>query len=101
MRISEEQSRRRDLVHLANAGAPNGSATVPRSVERLRSLSLGAGSDHHAPDLVERMKHTFDFKTRGLKGNTRGNHVHGAFTTLQEALELLPESVSFDIELSK
>lgn len=48
----------------------------------------------------ERMKHTRDFKRKGFKGNTRGEHIQAPFATLEELFKKLPESVGFNIELS-
>lgn len=52
-------------------------------------------------DLSEKMKHTRDFKAKGFKGNTRGNHIQAPFATLEELFKKLPKSVGFNIEMSK
>jgi glycerophosphodiester phosphodiesterase len=67
---------------------------------RQRSLSVG-GVESDASELSEKMKHTRDFKTKGYKGNTRGNHIQAPFATLEDLFKKLPESVSFNIEMSK
>jgi hypothetical protein len=46
------------------------------------------------------MKHTYDFRLKGFKGNIRGDHIHAPFTTLEEMLLTLPEALGIDIELS-
>ncbi len=52
-------------------------------------------------DMSERMKHTRDFKQKGFKGNSRGNFIQAPFTTLEEMFMKLPESIGFNIEMSK
>lgn len=59
----------------------------------------GAGFD--ATELSEKMKHTRDFKTKGFKGNTRGNHIQAPFATLEDLFKKLPRSVGFNIEMSE
>jgi glycerophosphodiester phosphodiesterase len=51
-------------------------------------------------ELTERMKHTRDFKMKGYKGNSRGTFIQAPFTTLEEMFRKLPESTSFNIEMS-
>ncbi|KAL2829925.1 Glycerophosphoryl diester phosphodiesterase family-domain-containing protein [Aspergillus cavernicola] len=65
---------------------------------RHRSLSVG-GSDSDLLDLNERIKHTRDFKKKGFKGNSRGNHIQAPFATLEELFKRLPKSVGFNMEL--
>ncbi|RAQ52427.1 ankyrin repeat-containing protein [Aspergillus flavus] len=45
------------------------------------------------------MKYTVDFVSKGFKPNTRGDFIQDSFTTLEELLEELPESISFNIEI--
>ncbi len=74
---------------------------------RPRSHSLNVYEQSRAKSLVERMKHTFEFKLnefKGLdsyKGNIRSEYIQASFTTLEELLVKLPESVRFDIEISE
>lgn len=63
-----------------------------------RSMSVG-GSDHDSSEMDERMKHTRDFKKKGFKGNSRGNHIHSPFATLEEMFKKVPVSVGFNIEM--
>lgn len=63
-------------------------------------MSVG-GVESDASELSEKMKHTRDFKAKGYKGNTRGNHIQAPFATLEDLFKKLPESVSFNIEMSK
>lgn len=65
---------------------------------RARSMSVG-GTEYNAAELNEKIKHTRDFKKKGFKGNTRGNHIQAPFATLEELFEKLPKSVGFNIEL--
>lgn len=68
-----------------------------RKGSRLRSMSMGGSSD--SGDLDERMKHTRDFKKKGFKGNSRGNHIQAPFTTLEEMFRRLPKDTGFNIEM--
>ncbi|EAW13029.1 glycerophosphocholine phosphodiesterase [Aspergillus clavatus NRRL 1] len=65
---------------------------------RQRSMSVG-GSEFDPSELNERIKHTRDFKKKGFKGNTRGNHIQAPFATLEELFKKLPRSVGFNMEL--
>lgn len=67
---------------------------------RQRSMSVG-GSEYDPAELNEKIKHTRDFKKKGYKGNTRGNHIQAPFATLEELFKKLPKSVGFNIELSE
>ncbi|BCR88603.1 glycerophosphocholine phosphodiesterase [Aspergillus chevalieri] len=69
-----------------------------RSGGRMRSMSVG-GSEYNVAELNEKIKHTRDFKKKGFKGNTRGNHIQAPFATLEELFRKLPKSVGFNIEL--
>jgi len=65
-----------------------------------RSMSLGdLKNDDASEDMRERMKHTRDFKSKGFKGNSRGNFIQAPFTTLEEMFKKLPESIGFNIEM--
>lgn len=68
------------------------------ATSRQRSMSVG-GSDYDSSELNERMKHTRDFKKKGFKGNTRGNHIQAPFATLEELFKKLPMSVGLNIEM--
>ncbi|KAF9886387.1 Glycerophosphocholine phosphodiesterase [Aspergillus nanangensis] len=65
---------------------------------RPRSMSVG-GSEYDPSELNEKIKHTRDFKKKGFKGNSRGNHIQAPFATLEELFKQLPKSVGFNIEL--
>ena len=68
---------------------------------RQRSFSVGNGNKDGTSEMSERMKHTRDFKKKGFKGNSRGNFIQAPFTTLEEMFMKLPESIGFNIEMSK
>ncbi|KAJ6102519.1 hypothetical protein N7486_004946 [Penicillium sp. IBT 16267x] len=67
-------------------------------VNRQRSMSVG-GSEYNPAELAEKIKHTRDFKTKGFKGNTRGEHIQAPFATLEELFKKIPANVGFNIEL--
>jgi glycerophosphodiester phosphodiesterase len=67
---------------------------------RQRSMSVG-GSEYNPAELTEKIKHTRDFKKKGFKGNTRGEHIQAPFATLEELFKKIPEPVGFNIELSE
>ncbi|KAJ5674591.1 uncharacterized protein N7477_004525 [Penicillium maclennaniae] len=65
---------------------------------RQRSMSVG-GSEYDPAELTEKIKHTRDFKKKGFKGNTRGEHIQAPFATLEELFKKVPQPVGFNIEL--
>lgn len=67
---------------------------------RQRSMSVG-GSEYDPAELTEKIKHTRDFKKKGFKGNTRGEHIQAPFATLEELFKKVPKAVGFNIELSE
>ena len=68
---------------------------------RPRAYSLGNNDKGNNSGMQERMKHTRDFKMKGFKGNSRGDFIQAPFTTLEEMLRKLPESIGFNIEMSE
>lgn len=62
---------------------------------------MSVGEELDVPNLSERMKHTRDFKKKGFKGNSRGDHIQAPFATLEELFKELPKSAGFNMELSK
>ncbi|CRG84290.1 Glycerophosphodiester phosphodiesterase GDE1 [Talaromyces islandicus] len=89
------------FLHLSNATSKQSDIPIHGTANggpRQRSMSVG-GVESDASELSEKMKHTRDFKTKGYKGNTRGNHIQAPFATLEELFKKLPESVSFNIEM--
>lgn len=77
----------------SRSGSPSHAATF-----RQRSLSVG-GSEYDPTELREKMKHTRDFKKKGFKGNSRGNHIQAPFATLEDLFKKLPKSIGFNIEM--
>jgi glycerophosphodiester phosphodiesterase len=61
-------------------------------------MSVG-GSEYNPAELTEKIKHTRDFKKKGFKGNTRGEHIQAPFATLEELFRKVPKPVGFNIEL--
>lgn len=66
-----------------------------------RSRSLDLLEDCRTRDFVERMKQTHEYRLKDFKGNVRGSHIHGPFTTLEEMRTTIPHNVGIDIELSE
>ncbi|KAK2792751.1 Glycerophosphocholine phosphodiesterase [Onygenales sp. PD_12] len=67
---------------------------------RQRSMSMGETFESAvATRMSEKMKHTRDFKKKGFKGNSRGDHIQAPFATLEELFKKLPGDVGFNIEL--
>lgn len=64
-------------------------------------MSASNSATDEVVEMSERMKHTRDFKSKGFKGNTRGNFIQAPFTTLQEMFKELPETIGFNIEMSE
>ena len=71
-----------------------------------RSRSLDSYNQANAKALIDRMKHTFEYKVnqhRGCnsyKGNVRSEFIQAPFATLEDLLTKLPESIGFDVEIS-
>lgn len=66
-----------------------------------RSRSVDVYDDHRTADLVDRWNDTSAVKRFGLKGNLRGFAISDPFPTFEELLRDVPESVPFDLEMSK
>ncbi|KAL9033885.1 MAG: hypothetical protein Q9180_005711, partial [Flavoplaca navasiana] len=70
-----------------------------------RSHSMDSQAQEKAKELIERMKHTFEYKLnehRGFdsyKGNIRGEYIQASFATLEDLFTKLPESIRFDVEI--
>lgn len=62
-------------------------------------MSAGGPNTHEPFDMSEKMKHTRDFKKKGFKGNSRGNHIQEPFATLKDMFKKLPKTVGFNIEM--
>lgn len=72
-----------------------------------RSRSLNDYEQTRAKSLIDRMKHTFEFKLNeakgfeSYKGNIRSEYIQSPFMTLEELFTKLPESSRFDVEISE
>ncbi|KAL9631552.1 MAG: hypothetical protein Q9164_005830, partial [Protoblastenia rupestris] len=81
----------------------NGERGITGSKPRSHSLNIYEHS--RARSLVERMKHTFEYKLNeykgfdSYKGNIRSAYIQAPFMTLEDLFGKLPESLSFDIEI--
>ncbi len=100
------------FLHVNNTRTPRDSRPAsptpiePRSSEfkgfdskRQRSMSVGGLNPYDPFEMSEKMKHTRDFKKKGFKGNSRGNHIQEPFATLQDMFKKLPKTVGFNIEM--
>lgn len=105
--ISEAQSSLVDLPSMAEKRYLERCGDQLRASYKPRSHSLDVYEQSRAKSLVERMKHTFEFKlneSKGFnsyKGNIRSEYIQASFMTLEELFVKLPESVRFDIEISR
>lgn len=68
---------------------------------RPRSLSEGPYGGTWADETGQRMKYTEEGTRNEIKGNLRGFSIQEPSTTLEELLGRLPESVAFNLEMSK
>lgn len=74
----------------------NGSGAI-----KPRSGSTGIYDETRTIAFVDRLRNTSAAQSHGLKGNLRGHAIQSLFPTFQELLTKLPESVAFNIEMSK
>lgn len=68
---------------------------------RVRTLSVNASDGVETKTFMARVKHTFDYNSRGCKGNTRGDFIHDTFVTFEQLLTNLPPNIALNIEISK
>ena len=107
MYISDAQSALVDVPSLAEKRYmdKNGDRDIIGSKSRSHSLNIYEHS--RAKELVERMKHTFEYKLNeykgfdSYKGNIRSAYIQAPFMTLEDLLRKLPKSLGFDIEISR
>ncbi|KAI0818132.1 Glycerophosphoryl diester phosphodiesterase family-domain-containing protein [Xylaria sp. FL0064] len=66
---------------------------------RPRSLSVGCSPDPGSSRVRDRLKHTVDFKSKGMKSNTRGHVIQQPLATLKDLFRKLPKTVGFNIEI--
>ena len=103
--LNETQSSRSHTPRHSRPGSPKpfenpavGAIRAAERPSRLRSMSVGGGSTDTV-DMEERMKHTRDFKKKGFKGNSRGNHIQEPFATLEQLFRQVPTTTGFNIEM--
>lgn len=107
MYISDAQSAEEDLPSRAEQRYLERNGNPIRNEHRQRSHSLGIYEQLRARGLIERMKHTFEFKLNepkgfnSYKGNIRSEYIQASFATLDDLFTKLPASVKFDIEISE
>lgn len=107
MYISEAQSTLEDLPSLAEKRYQERLGDQVKAGCKQRSHSLNVYEQPRARSLIERMKHTYEFKlneSKGFesyKGNIRSEYIQASFMTLEEMFTKLPENVRFDIEISE
>jgi hypothetical protein len=80
---------------------PNTELSKKLRGEEMRNLSLTSIDGLETEAFMARVKHTIDYKSRGCKGNTRGNFIHEAFITFEQLLTKLPPNIGLDIEISQ
>ena len=98
MHINNEQSDQRLSVEPGQAETEYFKTPLSR---RVRTLSVNAGDGVKTKTFMDRVKHTFDYKSRGCKGNTRGDFIHDTFITFEQLLKSLPPDIALNIEISK
>lgn len=98
LHISDGRTPQGAAKALAQAMAIDPDVKLP-GAQTPRQRSMSVGEELGVPNLSERMKHTRDFKMKGFKGNSRGNHIQAPFATLEELFKKLPEGVGFNMEL--
>ena len=107
MHISKAQLPSGDLPSVAETRYLERCGDQVNADHRSRSHSLNTYEQSKAKSLVERMKHTFEFKLNepkgydAFKGNTRSEYIQASFMTLENLFANLPESINFDIEISE
>ena len=107
MYISDAQSAPTDLPSMAEKRYLEKLGGRGITGSKPRSHSLDVYEESRARSLVERMKHTFEYKLNeykgfdSYKGNIRSAYIQAPFTTLEDLSRKLPESFNMDIEISK
>ena len=98
MHINNEQADRRLSAHPCQAETEYFKTPLSK---RVRTLSVNASDDVEVKALMARFKHTFDYNSRGYKGNTRGDFIHDSFVTFEQLLRNLPPNIALNIEISE
>ncbi|KAG9231851.1 Glycerophosphoryl diester phosphodiesterase family-domain-containing protein [Amylocarpus encephaloides] len=99
MHINETQTPPPDVVTLISDKILENGTPVEDMTPRTRSRSLDLIEKGRNRDFVARMRKTHEYRLKGFKGNTRGDHIHNPFTTLEELLKSIPENVGIYMEL--
>ncbi|KAK0125575.1 Glycerophosphocholine phosphodiesterase [Cadophora gregata f. sp. sojae] len=100
MYISELQGSRQSHLAVMEDTITKRSNIPIKQRGRSRSRSLNTlVEENKYRNLINGMRHTFEYRRKGFKGNLRGEHIHSSFTTLEELLRSIPEEVHIDIEL--
>lgn len=106
MHVSEVQSALVDMPSMAEKRYLERNGDPTATSLRQRSYSLNVFEQDRTQSLIERMKHTFEFKLNehkgfdSYKGNIRREYIQSSFMKLEDLFSRLPESFSFDIEIS-
>ncbi|RWA09283.1 hypothetical protein EKO27_g5814 [Xylaria grammica] len=66
---------------------------------RPRSLSQSCGVDPGVSQIRDRLKHTVDFREKGMKSNIRGDVIQQPLATLKDLFDEVPKTVGFNIEI--
>jgi len=107
MYISNAQSKEEGPSSTTKQRFLKNSSDLGKGKPRQRSRSLDTYRQPRAKELIERMKHTFEYKLNepkghnSYKGNIRGEYIQALFATLEDLLTKLPPVMKFDIEISK
>ncbi|RHZ48190.1 uncharacterized protein CDV56_100746 [Aspergillus thermomutatus] len=88
-------------VSKLQSGCPVQDVRKPHGVENThtRSWSLTGEYGPGTQEIRDRLKHTVEFTNKGFKPNTRGDFIQDSFTTLEDVLTKLPESVGLNVEI--
>lgn len=97
MHINNEQSDQRRSAVPCKADTEYPKTTLRKG---LRTLSVDASDTIETKAFMARVKQTLDYKSRGCKGNTRGDFIRDTFVTFEQLLRKLPSDIALNIEIS-
>lgn len=80
MHINNEQSDQR--LSVIPCKAETECFKIPLS-RRMRILSLNASDNVETEAFMARVKHIFDYKSRGCKGNIKGDFIYDMFVSFE------------------
>lgn len=107
MYVDQDQSRSADMLSAAERKYLERNSVDVSIGLKQRSYSVDNSGEGRASDLIDRMKHTFEFKVNeskgfeSYKGNIRSEYIRASFLQLEDLFQKLPETMSFDIEISE